>query len=408
MESEKKHFQQYLLTYFVALAFLGLPLALNALFIRNIGEIRSFSETAALQQKEDAIYGPAYSGVDMRYKLELIKLRQPEILVLGASRMMQYREEIFNVPFVNSAGSMNHLNEGLIFLKEVFKVHKPKVLVLGLEFFWFNDEFFQPAVFASHEADETRLTRDKLLDPLSQLIKKRLSAKDYVATLTGNTVKPQVFDNRSYGLAAMASAQGTLPDGSTLYTALYSGMTRSGDAKFTDTLARIHQGVGRFEYGAHMSSIRWKIFEDIVSLCKEHQVKLVTILSPFAPSISRAMSAMPEEYHFIAELNDTLKARHDFEYYDFRDATLFGSNDCEFIDGFHPGHVTCFRLIRELLRRNPNSVLAASTRSSFLDDQIRKYSGHALWLGRLKPRFSQEADFLELGCKKTPWEAAID
>jgi hypothetical protein len=400
MKSQESHYHRFLKFYAIALVVFALPLIADYLFIRNVGETMSFDEIVARQQAEHAIYGPAYSGVDFRYRLALIKNRRPDILIVGASRVMEYREEAFRSSFVNAGGAMNHMNEGLLFLKEAFKVHRPKVLIIGLESSWFIDEFAAPTVFDSHAADETSLTRDKLLDPLAQILKRKIRLRDFLKVISGHPVETKVFANTHYGLAAMADVRGSLPDGSALYTSVIGGIETPEAAGLLDIREHIRRGVKRYEWAAHTSRARWKIFEEIVALCKENHVKLVTFLNPYAPSARAAMAAMKPRYDYIDELNAALSARTDFEYYDFRDPKAIGSSECEFLDGHHPGNVACFRILSEIVRRNPSSALASEVREGFLRREIANYAGHALWPGRLLPRFQREADFLGLGCKK--------
>ncbi len=134
-------FKSFLQRFVIILILFSIPFALNMLFIVGAGENLSFGRITRIQQESGAIYGTAFNQNTFLYKLELAKLIRPRLVVLGSSRVMTFRQEAFSVPFVNLGGAMNHLNEGRMFLRELVKFHRPEVVVIGLDMWWFNDEF---------------------------------------------------------------------------------------------------------------------------------------------------------------------------------------------------------------------------------------------------------------------------
>ena len=70
---------------------------------------------------------------------------------------MQFREESFNENFITTGGAMNHLNEGYLFLEEMTKVHKPEIIILGLDFWWFNENYYQPNSFHNSDIEEVNI-----------------------------------------------------------------------------------------------------------------------------------------------------------------------------------------------------------------------------------------------------------
>jgi hypothetical protein len=84
-------------------------------------------------------------------------------------------------------------------------------------------------------------------------------------------------------------------------------------------------------------------------------------------------------------------------FYDYTDATIVGSGDCEFIDGFHGGEVTTARMLKDISLHD--SVLAAHVRQDYLEAVIGKYEGMAFVPD---PEIADitEIDFLNLGCRK--------
>ena len=55
------------------------------------------SRIVELQQSSDGIiYGPAWSDFEMEYKVATYHVRQPDILILGSSHMLQIRAGFFH------------------------------------------------------------------------------------------------------------------------------------------------------------------------------------------------------------------------------------------------------------------------------------------------------------------------
>ena len=73
-----------------------------------------------------------------RYKLMLHDLRKGSVLVLGSSRVMKFREYAFNTAFVNAGGVANSLGKARAMLELLIGTHRPKVVLLGLDYWWFD------------------------------------------------------------------------------------------------------------------------------------------------------------------------------------------------------------------------------------------------------------------------------
>ena len=71
-------------------------------------------------------------------------MHNPEIVSLGSSRVMQFRDSHFSGSFVNAGGAMNSIAEGRDFLEYIVDNDNLKLLIIGVDFWWFNDKFIDP------------------------------------------------------------------------------------------------------------------------------------------------------------------------------------------------------------------------------------------------------------------------
>ena len=92
---------------------------IQIVYLQNIYEIKKIEEIVERQIEKDSIYGAAFNTNTFRYKLNLVKKLNPDIIALGSSTIMTLKEEIFNKSFVNAGGAMNNIDEGILFIKEL-------------------------------------------------------------------------------------------------------------------------------------------------------------------------------------------------------------------------------------------------------------------------------------------------
>ncbi len=83
-----------------------------------------------------------------RLKYLCIQLNKPEILILGTSRVMQIRREMFGVDrtdVYNAGGMIQHLRDLEEYVNCLSKADCPRAVIIGLEPWWFNEKWSGPA-----------------------------------------------------------------------------------------------------------------------------------------------------------------------------------------------------------------------------------------------------------------------
>ncbi len=102
---------------------------------------------AEQSQDENALFGRKILSQAFRvYKLEMMKVRQPEIVTLGSSRVMQFRDLMFRPMeerFYNAGGLAASVEEVAEYaeLVETGGAPRPKVLILGVDIWWMRPEW---------------------------------------------------------------------------------------------------------------------------------------------------------------------------------------------------------------------------------------------------------------------------
>ena len=104
--------KKFSIIMFFIFLFTFLVVSIPSLFIYDLlhkaKEDTTIEKIVKFQLEKDAIYNPLDFNT-LQYKLELIKNKKPEIIALGSSRVMQFREESFNTKFITAGGAMKDI-----------------------------------------------------------------------------------------------------------------------------------------------------------------------------------------------------------------------------------------------------------------------------------------------------------
>ena len=85
MTSDQAPFRRYCLYFGIAVFLLCMPFLVNILFLYRSDEISPYSAIVADQIDRSGVYGSAYNGNDLKYKVELVKHKNPDIVAIGSS-----------------------------------------------------------------------------------------------------------------------------------------------------------------------------------------------------------------------------------------------------------------------------------------------------------------------------------
>ena len=389
--------KKFSIIMFFIFLFTFLVVSIPSLFIYDLlhkaKEDTTIEKIVKFQLEKDAIYNPLDFNT-LQYKLELIKNKKPEIIALGSSRVMQFREESFNAKFITAGGAMNFLNEGYLFLKEMTKYHKPKIIILGLDFWWFNENYYQPSLVNDLEEKNSNI-KDKINKILSDIIKKEIDFKIFKYI---SRDKNDITNYQNIGIRSLEYSNGFRKDGSYQYSQFILGEKENSDIGFSNTFNRINNGNSRFEYANHISKERVEIFNEIIKFAKDNDIKLILFIPPLANEVIEKMNSLGDKYNYVSEFRKLVKETN-IENYDFHDMRDYYKDSCEFVDGFHGGDVAYQRILKKMYYQN--SSLSKYLNIELINKSMSENIGKTLTIfDKTKYKIYKERDFLELGCVK--------
>ena len=374
----------------IVAAYLALAYLVLTLNREQLGPV----EAANLQVDEGGLYGSALFYRPGPYKLGLYARTNPDVAVVGSSRSLEFRSLAFAAPMVNLGGNAAVIAEASALTDRLLEIHKPKLLILTIDYWWFNQARSDDSGHSNELAD-TSFSLQDLLKPVSWIA-------EGSATPLGLLLPPRETADGGplIGVFANQGLAGFDRDGAYHYGDLITGTKKSDDAKFKSTLKRIAKARAgsKLSVNAPFTDEMWQQFTDLTGRIRNAGVELVLVIPPVAPPVAAAMEQQAKPL-LIDALRERLRASGQ-AFYDFHDPASLGTTECEFIDGYHGGEVTALRMVRAIANGfgDRPDLQALIKPMADLSALIDANAGHAAIAG--PPLQGKEVDFLKLGCTK--------
>ena len=381
----------YLLIALSSFTLLAVVFLANATFLFRAGELEGAAELIAAQQNDHAIVNTLY--VSLPYlKYQTYRARAPEIVAVGTSRAMQFREYHFTRPFYNLGGVNGKPPQYLNTLEQLFREAPPKVALVVIDFWTYCHRAGKTPdpVFATAPPPSAKPASIVRL-PVELLAEGKLSAKDYVAVLRQGV--PEVNGLRFLGVTGSLRMNGFARDGSRYTFASpthLKGAPLSG--RWRETLQRIESGTSNFRRNCTLdrAKVDALLFEFIERL-KSLGTQPVLIFGPLPQATLQAMAGHPQAYAYVDELRRYVAEKASVPVFDYHQGADIGSPDCEFRDGFHGGEITYMRMLLDAAGR-PQSPLAGYVDEVYLARAVANHPGR-LTVGSAFIRQSMAAYF---------------
>lgn len=327
---------------------LGIPTC----FLIYSGE--SFSKIEKIVERGDEyLIGYAYQEVNypfLKWK-EIHNRPKQDVIALGSSRVLPFRDKMFTVPFYNCGYTITSVADFLPFVKSIPPDKKPNYLILGLDQWMFNSNWdnleikqskhrYTPAIINWRELYTTNFS----ISIINNVWKDVFAGKYGI-----NILKREKIEK--LGLNAILNNKGFLKDGSFYYgndiTYLLENNPLAADYLFNDTYSRIKEGNRRFEYASEINPKAIDKVKELLSYLKDENFKIIAIIPPFANAVYTKMEETGK-YNYMKQIYPSLKPIFDsygFELWDMSQLSTYHSNDRETIDGFHGGSVSYLRMM---------------------------------------------------------------
>lgn len=385
---------RYVAVFALPLLLAGIVLGSLYLFLVRAGEATGPIAAAQRQAETGEKYGAALVYRPFAFKLERYRAIQPDVLIVGSSRVMAFPGEAFSASVYNSGGGANTLDQAIAFIHAARSIHKPKTILLGLDFWWFNPNRDDEIEITTQDTDTIDLSLTQLLSPLAWMADGRVSVGDFIATLS-----PLHAPLPGIGIQARFIGQGWDKYGRYDYGKLFDGRRESEDVKFGRTLERLRKAKDSSKFSVRVSPSAEAIgkLKVLLDELRAAGIEVTLLLPPVAPPVLAELTAEPDQV-LIPEWQAAVQGLG-APVLDLQRAAKIGSDQCEFIDGFHGGEVTYLRIL-DLIAEHGAPVLAEAIDRDEVQRMIAANAGHAR-IAELRPAdIAPEIDFLQLGCAK--------
>lgn len=380
-------------------------LGLNYLVLRNGGEGLSVADSLRRQMATGGLQSSAFDDAEMSPQMKVARYAayKPDVIAIGTSRVTQLRPDAFRGSFVNM-GMTFILDRAPDLAETLVAIHKPKLVLVGVDWFRFNEAYPQPdpvedvgPFFAEWRRTITTwprsvrgwlaYRRNVLMQPTRWLFEGKLSPLDYLRALFGAT--PHI------GIPAIAEGSGMGPRGSRYYGRIAG--TDEEHWQWKKTLSDVRDGRGKHKPVSAASEARWRLYVKMVETFEAAGAIVVPFMPPVAQPVLEAMDERGG-FGIFEDLRRRLRSYHGYVH-DFTRPASIGSPNCEFVDGMHGGEVTYLRLLSKLAALHPEvrEIVARET----VARRIKRYAGRAAAYDALPTGEPiRERDFLGIGCEK--------
>lgn len=271
------------------------------------------------------------------------------ILAIGSSRVLQFKEDMFEETFYNAGYTVQNINEFKDFLETLPRDKLPKYLIIGVDQWMLNENwngFKQTNKPKSYWADNSfSFNLRRIVDFYKNVLNGTFNLCNY------NTSPSKI------GFNAKFNNIGFRKDGSMNYgkqiNKLINKDVKARDYLFKETFFRINNNFDRFEYGEDISLLGINKLKELLDYCFENNIKIVGFLPPFPESVYEKM-IQSKNYNYIEKISNILNkmfVSYNYEFYDYTSFIKDKAYDSEYLDGFHGSEVTYYRILFDMLKR---------------------------------------------------------
>ncbi|HCC20919.1 MAG TPA: hypothetical protein DEP88_06695 [Verrucomicrobiales bacterium] len=366
--------------FVIKCALFSLPL--TVLFVPGLvhleqhSELESIEEMARRSQKNGDLIGLAYTDPMHLVKQSVLKMRQPETVALGTSRVLPFRDFCFTNPesFYNCGRAVGKLKDFSAFVS-AFPGKKPKVIILGLDQDFFNVE----------DEDLVKMPRSYSYNNTSYGTKLVKGSKAFFEACKDGKVEtgdPTEGGQTFIGRNARLYHAGYRADGSYCCGRIMRQVGEAGDYGFETTIHRIDKGKGRFAPASQIHQDAISEVAKFLKQCRELDIHVVAFLPPYASKVYERFNEDASAYPYVFDLHRQLEPVFEAEgivCMDYSDIGSLGANDFETTDGFHGSEVCYLKLLKNLAAKD--TVLASFVNLEFLDHYIKNsYSARQIMM----------------------------
>lgn len=350
--------------------------------LQAIGEAIGPEQIADISRGEPALWASGFYDTAV-HKPAVADRLQPRVAVLGSSRVMQWRREMFaersRDGFYNLGGGVRNTTELVRCVDQLLaQPAPPELVVIGVDWWWLQH----------HRPTATPLTQREVLS--RRWRRGRTRVLDRAQLYQQAWRAPRVWD-------AWADPDQTTPTGRTpwgINARTTGGFRNDGSYSYWQFIAhpegprhteteKRRAGLDRIERGdfagQYVHPIHLKYLDESVGRLRAAGVEVALVLTPIEPGVLDSWRATPGGRAYLPKLHDalrTLTERHDACFADFTNPRELGYGIAGFIDWFHGGEPLYAAMLLDIARQPGYTArLAPFIDAQQLADDLRRPLG---------------------------------
>jgi hypothetical protein len=295
------------------------------------------------RQDKNSIVGFAYNGASFfPYKKLLVEHDKPDVITLGTSRVMQFRNVLFSTStvFVNAGGAGKNVDDMALFIQTLQKPY-PKIIILGLD----------KEVLGSVSRGEDH---SSMYPPLrAATLAVSMGRRIYLDTLRGLIKYPQIHalsqESGNIGLQAIVHGDGFRRDGSYSYTSIHNSTERVAYVE-QEVATRLHD-LEENSPVLNESVVKNNLekLHTILHECEEKGITVIGFMPPYPEPLYKNLASNSSYQDLSVKLEDIF-SDHSAYLYNAEDITRYGGTPSEFVDGIHATDKMYAKIVLDLAR----------------------------------------------------------
>jgi hypothetical protein len=347
------------ISFFIRLMLFLLPLALLVVGVFSIalysGEAlppRIVFETQV--NSPGALYMTSHREGDFLYKYYGFEAVQPEVLFLGASRVLTFRAGFLNRD-PSAAYNASLPGQGLSDLEAFIDLLKPenapKIMLLQVDQFWFNADWPISNVAAAVNTDD--LQPDQIVKETRHLLRVLLNGGVSIDQLLRRSYP--VYDRLALGINAIRSGEAYAVDGAIQHVPMSRVLIWSEQQfKLQIALTKVRDGEGHYLHGDQVNEAAFEQLGRMLDKAAALNIEVIGFAPGFMPTVYAEM-VQSGQYAYLDTAMHRLEALFEargLHFFDFTDMSGFTRDD-EMLDGNHSYEIASLRMYMQMVEGAP-------------------------------------------------------
>lgn len=327
-----------------------------------------YTEKEIIENYKNVLYGSAVKTGSL-IKFKIIEEKQPAVVAIGSSRVMQFRADYFkNADFYTMGGTSGSIEEAQETFNRIKSVYVPQIVILGIDLWWLNPKVDH----RSHLEEREKMYNSKSMQYFQLFSYLKDDTDMRMVLFNTSTIKDRDYlGNRiNVGLSAAVKSNGfRLSDGSYQEGEIIA-QNPSLETKLSDIYQRMDKGNRFFNWNKDIDYDELKKLKQLIQDMKSNGVHVVVFLPPFPNEIYSAMCHDEHYSTFLSEFEkslDDLCTEEEVYFANCSNLAWLGASDNECIDGFHGSETAYARIIYKMLE---DEKLSNFVNKEFLEECI--------------------------------------